>query len=92
MFVEILSKFGGEPIRIEAAQLVVRNDSGTPVMVAGEYGPNSTIRVSHGADEDFNQSLRAFGYGQETVVMETVSTSNTPIPAGARRVGGPFGR
>lgn len=88
MFVEILSKFGGEPIRIEASQLVVRNDSGTPVMVAGEYGPARTIRVSHGADADFNQSLRAFGYGQQTVVMESVG-NQTPVPPGAKLISGP---
>lgn len=89
MFIEFIDKFGGPPVRVEVSQFVARDMNGTPVCVAGEYGPSNTIRVSHAADADFNQSLRAFGYGRQTVVMETVSTQHTPVPPGARLVGGP---
>lgn len=75
MTVEILPRLGGAPVRIDAAQLVVRGAGGTPLCVAGEYGPAGAVRVAHARDPDgeFDRALRAFGYGPgptEVIVLD----------------------
>ena len=72
MIVQIVSRIGGEPLQIEASQLLVLNEAGTPVMVAGLFGPEGAIRAAHAGDEDFNQVLRAFGHGRHHVLVETI--------------------
>jgi len=85
VIVEIISD--GKPLRIPASQLVVFDDNGTPICVAGEYGPDGAYKVSHAADEDFNQSLRAFGVGRHQVVTDFLEPP--PVPGGARPLTGP---
>lgn len=69
MFVELVPSIGdGSPVRIEAAQVVIYNDRGTPVAVVGEYGPAGAVRAAHAMDKDFQQVLRAFGCDQQVTV------------------------
>jgi hypothetical protein len=86
MLIQIIPKIGGQPIVIEASQLAVFGPiNGTPLMVAGEFGPEGCVKVSHAGDQDFNSTLRAFGYNQ-TVVVETMKLD--PPPGGGQRIGG----
>jgi hypothetical protein len=78
VIIEIIDRIGGTPLRIDAAQLIIRNDVGTPVCVAGEYGPAGNIKVAHAGDRDFDQSLRAFGYRGDRVKVETINPSKPP--------------
>jgi hypothetical protein len=71
----------GAPLRVEASQVVVYNSQGTPIMVAGEYGPSGAQKVAHAGDDDFQQTLKAFGVGRFEVVTEHISLA--PVPAGA---------
>ena len=87
MHVLIVDRMGGRPLKLPAAQIVVYNDAGTPIMIAGEYGPAGAIKVAHAQDADFNATLRGFGHGQIVVVAETVRTA--PPPPGATLVAGP---
>ena len=84
MIVEIINLAGGPPLRVEAAQFIAYNDTGTPVVVAGEYGPPGTIKAAHVGDADFNQVLRAFGHGQHHVEVSTLHLP--PPPMGAKLV------
>ena len=86
MFVEMHDKLGN-PLRVEATQIVIYNDSGTPIAVAGEYGPDRAQKVAHAADADFAATLRAFGVARHQVVASELRT--TPLNGGARLVDGP---
>ena len=71
MIVEIADKFGGKPLRIDASQVIIRSDAGTPVAVAGEYGAAGTISVAHaGEGEVFLRALKVFGYGESSPTIE----------------------
>jgi hypothetical protein len=87
MRVVVIDRIGGRPLELDASQVVVTNDEGTPVVVALEYGPRGSIKASHAADADFNQTLRAVGFGRHQVVTETIGTP--PPPPGASRIIGP---
>jgi hypothetical protein len=89
MIIQILPKIGEQPIQLDAAQFIVLNDAGTPIIVAAEYGPQGAIRVCHageGADK-FNAAMRAMGYGQHKIIVDELS--QPPAPRGARLIGGP---
>jgi hypothetical protein len=84
MFIQIIPKIGGQPIVIEASQLAVFGPvNGTPLVVAGEFGPSGAIKVSHAGDQDFNSTLRAFGYNH-TVTVEALKLD--PPPPGGKLI------
>jgi hypothetical protein len=88
MIVELLNGIGGsEPIRLPASQVVVYNDQGTPIMIAGEYGPAGAYRIARVGDEDFNQILQAFGVQRHAVIVDQVA--GAPVPGGAKLIAGP---
>jgi hypothetical protein len=72
---------------VEAGQLVVYDDNGTPIMVAGAYGPPDCYKVAHAGDEDFQRVLDYFGVGQHKVVVENLQLDGPP--SGARLLAGP---
>ena len=82
MIIQIIPSLGGRPLRLDASQIVVMNDEGTPIAVLGAYGPDGAVKISHAGDADFNQTLRAFGHGQHTVIVERVGA--LPPPPGAQ--------
>ena len=87
MIVEILPLDGigsGVPIRIGAAQIVIRHDNGTPLGVAAHYGPNNSLAFASIAfdEHDFNRFLRLLGVNETVVVANTLRTS--PPEAGAQ--------
>ncbi len=86
MIVEILSAIDGQAVRIPAAQLLIRNDDGTPVVVAGEFGPQNTIRAAVAGDADFQRTLSAFGYNEGIVEVDHLTL---PPPVGGRLISGP---
>lgn len=75
MIIDAFDSITGQPVRINATQVVVYNDQETPIVVAGEYGPRGAQKVAHAGDEDFNQALRLFGVGRHRV--ETTSLKTT---------------
>lgn len=77
----------GEPITIPASLVVVYSDDGTPIMVAGEYGPDGAVRASHALDKDFNSTLHALGINR-TVLCDKVALP--PPPPGARLIRQPL--
>jgi hypothetical protein len=82
MLIQLTSIGDGGTVSLPVSQLVVFNDQGTPIMVAGEYGPPGSIKVAHAADPDFKQVLRAFGYGRHQI--ETTNLSLPEPPSGAK--------
>lgn len=87
MIIKVLSRLGGPPIEMDAAQIIVALDNGTPCMAACEYGPNGMVKIAHVNDADFNQVLRACGYGHVEIIAEHLSTR--PPPPGAKLIAGP---
>ena len=85
MIVHILSEVGGRPICLEASQVLVCFDDGTPASVSASFGQGQICTAKAG-DADFNATLNTLGVRQ-TVVCENA----TPIPLDprARRVAGP---
>jgi len=86
MKLKIISQVGEPPLVIDAAMVICENAAGTPVMVAGHYGPEGTIRASHAKDEDFNETLRKLGVDM-VVFCDTVRLP--PPPPGARLIRDP---
>lgn len=87
MIVDLVPRVGIPPVRMNASQIVVYNDEGTPIMVAGEFGPNGAHKVAHAGDSDFQQTLKAFGVGRHEVVVEEIDLG--PVPAGVKLIGQP---
>jgi len=86
MIVEVCERFGGPSRRIQASQVLVRADDGTPLAVVSQYGPNGTYLVSCAGEdptqnEDFRQALRTLGLDHAVFVR---SLEDPPVPAGAR--------
>lgn len=75
MVIEIVPRLGGAPLRLDASQIIIFDDNGNAVGVAGEFAGNS-IKISHAADADFNHTLQAFGFGRHRVMTSV-------LPAGA---------
>ena len=84
MIVELISE--GRPIRLQVSQLVVFNEEGTPVVVAGLFG-NGAIKAAHVLDDDFQQTLRTFGHGRHHVEVQEIQAA--PVPGGAKLITGP---
>ncbi len=77
------------PICLEAAQIVIRDNLGTPICVAALYGMEGAIAVSKADDPEFNTVLHNLG------IRENVSVDTIKLPApppGAVLVAGPPGR
>lgn len=88
MIVELLPRGGlghGKPVRMEASQVVVRQNNGTPVMIAADYGEVGNIVVASVAHnpEEFNRTLRQLGIGM-TVIVDRLQMP--PPPPGARLI------
>ena len=89
MKLEILTKgVGGTPLFIDASLVICRLADGTPVMLAGEYGPDGEVRASHALDDDFNQTLGALGVSQLVMCDRLVLPSPPP---GAKLLHAPTG-
>ena len=86
MIIELIPRIGGEPIRLNIAQFVVRQDNGTPISVGAEYGPEGSQAVSCVGCKDFQRMLRVLGV-KDTVVVDTLQMPQ-PQP-GARLIAGP---
>jgi hypothetical protein len=86
VIVELISE--GQPIRLQVSQLIVFNDEGTPVAVAGLFGPGA-IKAAHVLDADFQQTLKTFGYGRHQVEVQEIQAA--PVPGGAKLITGPGG-
>ena len=85
MIIEIIDKLGhAQPIRVEGTQVLVRNNQGTPIAVAGEFGPDGAVKTAHCCDAEFQQILNAFGYGRHQVEVKQVQL--TPVPSGASKL------
>lgn len=91
MIVEIIPKGGlthVQPLRLEAAQVVIRQDNGTPICVAALFGMEGAIAVSKADDSDFNTFLRNMGLGSP-VSVDTIQLP--PVPQGAVLLADPRG-
>ena len=87
MILEILPDgVGSSPIVIDATLVVVRHEDGTPIMVAGGYGPQGAVRASHAGDADFNASLQKLGF-QQGVVCDVLKLPQAPT-GGAQLIKG----
>lgn len=76
MLVELIVRDGKTPRRItvEATQIVVRNNVGTALVVAQDYGAQGTIASICENEEDFNKTLRELniqGHTQCTTLQKT---------------------
>lgn len=91
MIIEVIPAggLGHAPLRLEASQVLIKMDDGTPIAVAAHYGPDRTVAVESIAFNEvaFHRMLRMLGV-QQTVLVTTVRTDKTP-PAGARLLAGP---
>jgi hypothetical protein len=73
MIIEIVQRIGQPPLRINASQLIIRGDGGTPLCVAGEYGVQGAVRIARACDgEEFDRTLRALGYRGPEVNIHTL--------------------
>jgi hypothetical protein len=86
VIVEFIS--GGQVLRLDVSQFIAYNGEGTPVVVAGEYGPRA-VKAAHAADDDFNRTMAAFGYGRHDIEAELISAAS--VPDGAKLLAGPGG-
>jgi len=87
MIVELIPEGNlGQAVVMAAAQIVVRDNNGTPICVAAVYGSDNTFKVSKAGDPDFNRTLRELG------VHMTVVCHSLKLPGpqqGARLIAGP---
>lgn len=89
MIVEIIPAGGlgrTAPLRIEAAQVLVRQANGTPIAIAAEYGPDRSHAVTMAGQDDFVRTLRNLGI-DDPVVCDRIKLLQPP--PGARLVAGP---
>jgi hypothetical protein len=89
MIVEIIDKLGTTPLRIPCSQVRILNDVGTPIGVAGEYGPNLAVRIAHAGEPDFNRTLAALGYCGSPVSVDRLNAPTGDVPAGASLISAP---
>lgn len=90
MIVTIIPKGGlgrVTPLRLDAAQVIVTHENGTPIYAAAEYGPNGSISAATPDHADFQQILRNLGVDM-TVVVDKIQLAKPP--AGARLITSPF--
>jgi hypothetical protein len=89
MIVELILADGvgrSAPLRLEANQLIVRNEQGTPICVAAVFGIDRAIAVSKAGDHDFTQMLRQLGV-HDTVIVDKLVLPKPP--PGATLIAGP---
>jgi hypothetical protein len=72
MIIQAYNPETGQPVKIQASQLVVMGDRGTPIMVGGEQGPNA-FRLAHVGDDDFEEVLRLFGHDRHHLEVAQVT-------------------
>lgn len=81
MIVELILAGGigkeGGVLRVDAAQVLLRQDNGTAFCVAFHYGPDKAYAVAHAADKDFNRLLGLCGH-RETVIANTLQLPGPP--------------
>jgi hypothetical protein len=61
----------GAPVRLSATMVVIRQDDGTAIGVAGLYGGMGVL-LSHAKSPDFNDTLRKLGLRERTECQELV--------------------
>lgn len=92
MILEIIPEGGlgkAAPLRLNASQVVIRDDFGNPIAAAALYGQDRTIAIGSLAHDDpgFHRLLKVLGINTTTVV----STIQMPKPEpGARLLHGPI--
>ncbi len=89
MIVEIIPTGGvggSTPIRLHAGQIVIRQDNGTPVVVAMEAGERRTQKIAKVGDKEFNRLLADAGVFED-VICDRLELPKPP--PGARLVAGP---
>ncbi len=86
MIIELISRVGGPPLRLDVSQFVVRQDNGTPVACGAEYGPDGAQALSCVGCKDFQRMLRVLGV-KDTVVVDTLQMPQ-PQP-GVKLIAGP---
>ena len=82
MILEILPKEGigiGKPRTLEASQILIRQDDGTIIGVAAEYGPEGTYVIGHAGEPDFNRILEALGV-KELVITDKLYVTGGGAP------------
>lgn len=86
--IEIIPEGGltaGPPLRINATQVLIRNGQGTPVCVAGDYGPERGMMLAHADDDNFQECLAKLGIREVVIVDRIVLAAPPP---GARLISG----
>lgn len=74
------------PVRLRAAMILVRQENGTLINVAGEYGGG--ILLAHANDKDFNDTLRKLGIQERTSCL---ILPRGAVPEGFQLVASPGG-
>mgnify|MGYP003112036560 CR=1 FL=1 len=59
--VHLLQGIGKPPLVLDATQVVVRLDDGTPISVSALFGGTDAVITSHVKDEGFHADLRRAG-------------------------------
>ncbi len=88
MILEVLTHGIARAVRLPATQIVIRQDNGTPIVVAAEFGPDRSQKVVRVGDPEFNDALRALGVNDIVICDDIIMP---PPPPGARLVAGPRG-
>jgi hypothetical protein len=76
----------GAPVRLRAAMVLVRQDDGTLINVAGEYGGGTLL--AHANDKDFNDTLRKLGVHERTTCLVIPRSA---VPDGFQLLAAPSG-
>ena len=74
------------PVRLRAAMILVRQENGALINVAGEYGGG--ILLAHANDDDFNDTLRKLGVNERTTCT---ALARGTVPAGFHLLASPSG-
>jgi hypothetical protein len=76
--VEMLRRVGLAPIVVEdISQLVVRLPDGSIVSLAGVFGPDNAVLVSHCADPNFKDDLKRLALQGNPAVIESTFGGNS---------------
>lgn len=89
MIVELIPASGigcGQALRLAVSQVLIRQDNGTPICVAAEYGPEGAQAVSKAGDDDFNRILKTLGVD---MLVRCDRIEMPQPPPGARLIAGP---
>lgn len=87
MIVEIVDGVGGRSLVVPATQVIVRQDNGTPIAAAAEFGEERCQKVATVRDPaDLNRLLADLGVGER---VEVGVLQLPGPPRGARLLAGP---